>query len=121
MVVEPLPIVEADITLLPPADGGREHALVRMDTSHYRPHIVLGSPDQRLAKLQGRTLVEEYLGVEVLQAQDVIKPGEQARVSMRLAYWPAPGYSGVVPGATFTVREGAKIVAYGTILSRRDP
>ena len=120
-MTERLPVVEADITLLTREEGGRAHPLVRMQESHYRPHIVLGSPDQRQAVIVGRTIVEEYLGVEIVQHQEVIRPGEPARVSMRLAYWPAPGYSRVVPGATFTIREGAAIVGHGTIQARRDP
>jgi translation elongation factor EF-Tu-like GTPase len=120
-VIELLPVVEADIVLLAQEDGGRKYPLVRTERSHYRPHIVLGSPDQRKAIVVGRNLVESYLGVEVLHDQELIRPGERARVSMRLAFWPAPEYSKVVPGATFTIREGGHIVGYGTILSRRDP
>jgi hypothetical protein len=81
-VTELLPVIDADITLLPSA---------------------------------------EYLGVEVVHKQELIRPGESARVKMRLAYWPVLGYAGVIPGATFTIREGGTIVGFGTVLSRRDP
>lgn len=120
-MTELLPVIDADITLLPSAESGRQYPLVRTEGSHYRPHIVLGDPGQRKAVIVGRTLVEEYLGVEVVHTQELIRPGDRARVEMRLAYWPALGYAGVIPGATFTIREGGTIVGFGTVVSRRDP
>jgi hypothetical protein len=51
-----------------------------------------------------------------------IEPGETAEVTMALMYYYEPNvsYEDVVPGATFTLREGPSIVGYGTVLSR-DP
>ena len=114
---EAVPVVEADITLLPTEESGRRDPLVRTENAHYRPHIVLGDLGDRQAIVGGR----RYLGVEIFYDREVIRPGESAPVSMRLMYWPAWGYQKVVPGATFTIREGATVVGYGTIRSRRDP
>jgi hypothetical protein len=118
---ELVPVVEAEVTLLEKREGGREYPLILIEPGLYRPHIVIGEPTQREAKLVGRTLVEEYLGVEFCPHPALVQPGDTARISMRLAFWPAPHYSKAVPGATFTIREGPKILGYGTILGRRDP
>jgi hypothetical protein len=32
-----------------------------------------------------------------------------------LVYWPHPVYESLVPGATFTIREGAQVVGYGQV------
>ena len=36
-------------------------------------------------------------------------------------YFPLIRYEDVVPGATFTVREGGRIVGFGRVESRTDP
>jgi hypothetical protein len=52
---------------------------------------------------------------------------EAAEVTFYLMYWPEEKYDGVIAGATFTLREGPKIVGFGQVLSdieppmRRDP
>lgn len=73
-MIELLPMVEAEIALLPPGEGGRKRPLVRAEHSHYRPHIVIGAVSQRKAIVVGRTLTEEYLGVEILHDQDLNCP-----------------------------------------------
>jgi len=37
---------------------------------------------------------------------------------MDLMYYPASTYEELQPGATFTIREGAKVVGYGKVLRR---
>jgi hypothetical protein len=36
-------------------------------------------------------------------------------------YWPDEDYSNIVPGATFTLREGPKVVGFGKVLSKKPP
>ena len=43
-----------------------------------------------------------------------------ATVWMDLMYYPANRYERLQPGATFTIREGAKVVGYGKVLRRND-
>jgi hypothetical protein len=110
-----VPTIRASLTLLPELDRGRNtlwHA--------YRPHIVIGPPDQRQARIEGNTLVERYQGVMLLDEYLRIEPGNTVEVTMALAYYQQPDtlYEDVVPGATFTVREGPNIVGYGVVLSR---
>jgi hypothetical protein len=110
-----IPSIRASLTLLPELARGRN-----TQWRGYRPHIVIGPPDQREAKMVGNTIVEQYQGVVFMDEYLTIEPGETVEVSMALAYYDEPSivYADVVPGATFTLREGPNIVGYGTVLSR---
>jgi hypothetical protein len=112
-----IPTVRASLTLLPELERGR-NTLWRA----YRPHIVIGPPEQRKAKMEGNTCVERYQGVLVLDEFLQIEPGETVAVTLLLAYYQQPDilYEDVVPGATFTVREGSNIVGHGVVLSRTE-
>ena len=46
--------------------------------------------------------------------------GEPVRCRLILDWFPEADYSPLVKGATFTVREGAKIVGHGVVLERSD-
>jgi hypothetical protein len=61
---------------------------------------------------------EEYLGVAFESGPHLVVAGQEMRVTMMLMYWPEMDYLQAVPGATFTVREGAQIVAHGRITKR---
>lgn len=112
-----IPTIRASLTLLPELERGR-NTLWRA----YRPHIVIGPPDQRKAKMQGNTCIEPYRGVVIMDEYLQIEPGETTEVTMLLAYYEPPRliYEDVVPGATFTLREGPNIVGHGIVLSRSD-
>ena len=110
-----LPSVTATVTLLPEC-GPR-----RIQGGQYRPHIVIGPTSQRQAVVaEGNVLTEKYLGVVFRSGPEELNPGVPAEVSLVLAYFrevPAQ-YASVVPGASFTVREGGSIVGYGTVNQR---
>jgi len=110
-----IPTIRASLTLLPELERGR-NTLWR----GYRPHIVVGPSDQRRARMQGNTIAERYQGVVFMDEYLKIEPGDTVEVTMALMYYHEPNvlYEDVVPGATFTLREGATIVGYGTVLSR---
>ncbi len=115
-------MVEAEVTLLTTEEGGRRTG-VDLDRSIpvYMPHIVVGDPLQRAAIVDAqRRVVEEYLGVRFLPAKQTLTLGARATVELELMFHPHPGYDRLQPGVTFTIREGARIVGYGTILTRRD-
>jgi hypothetical protein len=83
---------------------------------------VVGDPNQRKAVLGSDGVVaEEYLGVQFQAADVEIRPGSRATLWMDLWLTPVTIYEALRPGATFTIREGAKIVAYGRVLQRKDP
>jgi hypothetical protein len=107
-----VPSVQAELTLLADLEHPRWPNRAR-----YMPHIVIGDPQQREARMCGHTLTERYLGVLVVDAPDEMMPGKTDQVTLRLMYWPEEKYDGVKPGATFTLREGPKIVGFGQVLS----
>jgi len=107
-------VAEARVTLLPELSGGRQG----LSLGQYRPHIVLGPQLQRIAIRDGNHLVENYLGVMFVGGPDQMDPGVTAEVKLALMYAPEVSYTGVEPGATFTLREGPEIVGYGLVLSR---
>ena len=91
-----------------------------MEAGEYRPHIVIGPQSQRHVVRSGNTITEEYLGVMLIEGPESMPPGGIAVVGLALMYFPENPYRDVVPGATFTIREGPLIVGYGTVLSRSD-
>ncbi len=91
-----------------------------MKSRQYRPHFVIGNPEQAKAVVDpGNVLTEQYLGVQFEDGPDEFAYGEEIIVLARLLYWegaPNGFYDGLVPGATFTIREGARIVGQGVVL-----
>jgi hypothetical protein len=82
------------------------------------PHMVVGDPSQSRVKVgAGNRIAEEYLGVLIKDAPDELTPGSSAELTLVFMYWPEENYSSVRPGATFTLREGPKIVGFGEIIS----
>jgi hypothetical protein len=107
-----VPSVTATLTMLP--DNVRYPNRAR-----YMPHIVLGDPSQREALVgPNNTISEHYLGVLISDAPDELTPGRPIEVVFQLMYWPEERYDGIVSGATFTLREGSKILGFGTIRSQ---
>ena len=43
--------------------------------------------------------------------------GSEAILQPANVYWPGEKYEQLIPGATFTVREGPKIVGFGQVLA----
>lgn len=111
-----VPVVQAQVTLLPELSHGRR----LLTAGQYRPHIVIGPQSQRVAVQTGNVLTERYLPVMFVRGPDAINPGETAHVSLALMYFPEEPYEEVRPGATFTLREGPLIVGFGIILSRSE-
>jgi len=109
-----VPVVQAQVTLLPELPRGRR----LLNTGQYRPHIVIGSQSQRVAILNGNVCTEKYLGVMFVGGPEAMTPGESAAVKLALMYFPQESYDEVRPGATFTIREGPDIVGFGVVLSR---
>jgi hypothetical protein len=111
-----LPFVRASVTLVPELDHGGWPNRPR-----YMPHIVIGDPSQGVARVvDGNVGMEHYLGVWFIKAPDELTPGKNAEVTLCLMYWPEEPYEEVVPGATFTVREGLHVVGFGRVLDRSE-
>ena len=114
--------IEAEITLLATADGGRTSELhLDHPTARYRPHVVVGDPHQRKAIIGAEGVVsEEYLGVQFRRTDSRLMPGDSAKVWLELMYYPDLDYRQLIPEATFTIREGAKVVGFGKVIQRMD-
>jgi hypothetical protein len=110
-------MIRAELTFLPRKDG---RPLTKpLKGNRYRPHIVVGDPRQREAVIaQGNVLTETYCGVAFSDGPDHIEPDRPLQVEMTLMYWPHEIYDAVIPGATFTLREGPHIVGFGTVEAR---
>jgi translation elongation factor EF-Tu-like GTPase len=107
--------IEAEITFLPESEGGRIMPPGILSGGIYRPHLVVGDPNQRRAIVEGNEIRELYLGVAFLSESENIEPGKSFLAELALIYYPNPIYDALVPGATFTIREGARIVGYGCV------
>jgi hypothetical protein len=115
-----LPRVECLITFIPESDGGRLN-LPRLSGDGYRPHIVVGDPTQRRPLVaEGNRLTEEYLGIAFHQGPADASVGSEMKAVLTLMYYPHLSYENLKPGVTFTIREGPKIVGFGSILRLLD-
>lgn len=115
-----LPTVQANVTFLTTEDGGRQ---TTPNLCHeYRPHIVVQSPEIRQAQVDENGVgCEAYLGVCFVESDHDCQLGQPVRTVMELMYYLRVDYSEVQPGCTFTIREGGKVVGYGSVLSRTNP
>jgi hypothetical protein len=112
-------LIEAEITFLPKSEGGRDIPDGIFQGLRYRPHIVIGDPLQRQPVIaNGNRLTETYLPVAFVDGPQHIEPGQPVKTTMGLMFQPHPDCDAVVPGATFTLREGRQIIAYGEIERR---
>jgi len=113
-----LPEITIEVTFLAPDDGGRDRLidLPPSATSFYRPHLVVGDPGQRKAIVRdGVVITEEYLGVQFMPGSGRFEFGVPRETSVQLLY-DVSLYERLVPGETFTVREGGQIVGFGRVL-----
>jgi len=116
------PEVEVEVTFLPPEEGGRRQPPDLASAARYMPHLVVGDPNQRKAIVRsGNVIDEEYLGVVFMPDAAPVDPGVARVATLGLMYYPQVQYERVVPGATFTLREGGRIVAFGKVLARNQP
>jgi hypothetical protein len=111
------PLIRASVTFLPAGSGGRSSPPCAGPS--YRPHLVVGDPPARVAGVaaDGRTLTESYLGVRLCgDDKDHLPLGLVHAIGLELIYAPDVDYSALVPGVTFTIREGHVVVGYGHVL-----
>jgi hypothetical protein len=111
-----VPTIAARVTFLSPREGGRQFPAA--NHQEYRPHVVVGDPTQRkaLTAKDGRTLIEEYLGVCFTGDGRKFLPGRTYDVTLKLIYHPQVNYDALTSNATFTIREGGTIVGFGKVL-----
>jgi hypothetical protein len=117
VVMNNWPRLQLELTFLSPSEGGRDTPPPQIGRApgRYRPHIVIGDPNQRRAIGVGNEGQETYLGVIFVSGPDELRFGEPIEAEAELMYYPLPEHDAVVPGATFTLREGSRIVGYGRV------
>lgn len=111
------PIIEVDATFLPFEDGGRR-VMPDLKAGRYMPHLVVQPPDVREAVVEGGISVEDYLGVTFVAGPTLVVAGEPGRFAVELMYYSDVNYGPLEAGATFPMREGPKVIGYGTVISR---
>ena len=98
------PKVEAEMTFLTEAEGGRRQPPLFTDPMLYRPHVVVGDG--------------EYLGTIFLSAPQGVRAACPFVATFGLVYHPQVDYSALVPGVEFSIREGAHVVGRGRVIKR---
>jgi hypothetical protein len=122
MEFESFPIITAEITFLRTEEGGRSTPPIFSDSTRYMPHIVIQDRFVRKAVIGAdRVIREAYQGVAFIDGPNDLQLGKSGQFRLVLMYYPNNQYASVQSGATFTVREGAKIVAHGVVVDRADP
>jgi hypothetical protein len=67
--------------------------------NRYRPHIVIGDPNQRHAITNDHGLsAEEYVGVAFHDGPALPEPGKEMKVVLTLMYFPHPMYDKLTRG-----------------------
>lgn len=116
-----LPVVDVDATFLSQDDGGRQSLPFFNRQPWYRPHIVLQNPDVRVATVDANGVCDEYyLGVQFISGPKDPTFNQAHNFSLRLMYHPRVDYSEVLPDATFTIREGGRVIGFGRVLTREN-
>ena len=116
-----LPRAECLITFIPENEGGRSHPPRYLSGDVYRPHLVVVDPTQRQAIVaEGNRLTEDYLGIAFHQGPVDVSAGAEIKAILTLMYYPRLSYESLKPGVTFTIREGARIVGFGSVLRLLD-
>jgi hypothetical protein len=120
MLLSPImnqPRIKAQITFLAESEGGRKVLPTNFSDGKYRPHVVVGDPNQRRALIVNNVAQETYLGVAFVAGPSNVVPGQSFVAELALMYWPNVSYESLVADATFTIREGPHIVGFGSVQS----
>ena len=115
--------IEAEVVILSPEEGGRSTPLMPVAYGgQYRPHLVIQPRDVRQAKIElqdgAQQCVDIYLAISFWKGPESIPISRPFIVTLRLDYAPHPAYESVIPEATFTIREGWKIIGHGKVIRR---
>lgn len=113
-----LPVIRAHVTFLSPENGGRVK-MPELASGQYMPHLVIQSSDVRKAYvIDGSVIVDDYLGVRFLSAPAEMLAEHPLDCELELMYFPHVNYDAIHEGATFTVREGGKVIGFGVVKKR---
>jgi hypothetical protein len=115
--------IQAEVVLLTKDEGGRSTPLLPVAyDGGLRPHIVLQDRSVRAPKIGMRDghqcVVDDYLSVAFWSGPSPVPIGYPFELTLLLWCHPDPMYDECVSGATFTIREGGKIIGHGQIKRR---
>jgi hypothetical protein len=111
------PFIEVKATFLTADQGGR-NLMPNLAAGRYMPHLVVQPCEVRTAVVEGRNLVEDYLGVAFVAGPQPLVAGQPGCFTIELMYHPSVNYEALEAGATFTIREGPKIIGYGEVIGK---
>lgn len=107
--------MECAVTFLSEANGGRKAPPV-LNGGIFRPGTVIGDPSQRRAILDEHNHdTQAHFGITFESGPRVVPRDAEFIATAFLTFYPGVDYKEYVPGATFTMREGHKVVGFGTI------
>ena len=107
--------VMANVTFLTEEQGGRKQPAWNSRT--FRTHVVVSDPGQREVKAEeGRTPTERFLAACFDGDGEELTLGIEHEVLLVLLNCRAVEYERLVPGATFTLRGGGRIVGHGRVV-----
>jgi hypothetical protein len=112
-------ILVVDLTFLRREDGGKVQ-LPGPPFLRYSPHLVVQMPDIRQAIMEENNIVEDYVPVEFLDGPLDYVAGETGRFQIAIVHAIKTSCESLHPGATFTVREGSRIIGFGTVVERKE-
>lgn len=138
LIANRLPRIECQVTFHDDLDDWPQSWPKAFNGCVYRPHIVVGDPSQRKAVLTNKVLDAEYsdgtsyqfvtdkyidevyCGVLFENGPENPELGMPFQVTLIPMFWPDDTRPKLERGMTFTIREGAKIVGYGTVFQWHD-
>lgn len=82
------------------------------------PHIVVQPTDVRDLTLVDREANDNYLGVRFQATPTQPSPEQPFPCELELMYYPRVNYDQVCEGASFTLREGGRVIGFGVVLQR---
>lgn len=115
------PTAVVEVVFLRAEEGARDLPPNVSQPGKYRPHFVVQDRHERAAEFsRGNDLGDKYLGVTTVAGPQEVVFGAPRRCTVALVYFPKVSYSKLIVGATFTIREGARVVGHGVVLERAD-
>jgi len=96
--------IEVEMVFLTKAEGGRQQPPFLTPPGAYRPHIVASDG--------------VYHALVFEAAPESVQAQIPFTATLGLVYYPKDDYAAFVPGAEFTVREGARVVGRGRVTKR---
>ncbi|MEM9413379.1 MAG: hypothetical protein AAGA30_19880, partial [Planctomycetota bacterium] len=114
-------IVTAEIRFLTENEGGRRTSIDLSGDSLYRPHFVVQNRMNRKVKMDGNKCTELYNAMTFISGPENYVNGNSDTFCFYCPNWDQTDHPDLNTGTEFTIREGGKIVAGGTVIEKIEP